>query len=75
MKKLLIMSLFIIMAVHFFLGDAFSCGMIKRGMMRGMSHQDRIPNSGEETSHALSHEKVAMEKETKGGKGRTVTTF
>lgn len=56
MKKLLIMSLCLAISVLFFFGDAFSCGMMRGRMMRGMSHHDRMQEDrGEATSHALSH--------------------
>ncbi len=56
MKKLLIMSLCLVISVLSFMGDAFSCGMMRSRMMRSMSYQDRTQEDREEeTSHALSH--------------------
>ena len=66
MKKILIISISLIIAVFSLLGDAFSCGMMKRSMMRGMRHHDTMSNSVEETSHALSHDNAAMEQEVSG---------
>lgn len=64
MKNLFTVSISLF-AVLFFFSNAFPCGMMNRGTNRGMmcQNQNMIQHSSEETSTAMSHDKVAIEKE------------